>query len=246
MTNYGLTIRYTTQETLKSNYLYASQIGLCATFSLDNVVYENINITLTGNPQYNYGTKINVTADDFPNDNLTSCKVFSTLISAESGSNNLYIKLKANTNTSSGRFYFIGYSIQELGVWDTHLSTMMSGLLATQTTSINNTINTQTTTINNNTTQQINNASDNMINDDQWEEDTPDESGIDSLVQHENLLDSYLADDSDLNALSLDINPNDYTSIWQIFNSIITGNTILYSTFLLILTFGVIKTIFAR
>jgi len=83
-------------------------------------------------------------------------------------------------------------------------------------------------------------------NEDNWQQDNPDETGQNSLENSEGLLNNYLANDSDLEQLTIDVNPNDYTTIWEIFNRIITGNTVFYSTFITILTFGIIKTILAR
>ena len=83
-------------------------------------------------------------------------------------------------------------------------------------------------------------------NEDNWEQDNPDETKQNSLENSEGLLENYLANDSDINQLTIDVNANDYTTIWEIFNRIITGNTVFYSTFITILTFGIIKTILAR
>lgn len=126
ITNYGLSIRITTQETMKSNYLYNFQIALCSTVSLNNVGFSKVSYVLNEDNDYSYGTKINLANDN----SFSNCKMYSGITANDTGSNNLYIKIIATTNTSSGKYYLLGYNVQELGMWDENVRSIMQSVIS--------------------------------------------------------------------------------------------------------------------
>lgn len=111
--------------------------------------------------------------------------------------------------------------------------------------------NTQNIIINNNSnTNKImennNNNTQKILDYGNWTQQNPDETTINNAIADENQIGSYLTDSSDITSMNIEIDTGTNIVIWDIFNRLITGNTLLYSTFLTILFFGLIKTAFAR
>lgn len=79
-----------------------------------------------------------------------------------------------------------------------------------------------------------------------WNYTNPNSSSVDEEQSLSEQLDAFVISENDLDNLDIEMDINTSGQIWAIFTSLITGNALVYGTFLTILFLGVIKTMFAR
>ena len=142
MDNNGLTVEIQDDFTLKTNYIYSSSIILCSTVQVSSFQTVMANVDMSQSATYNYNAStVNIGAWSGVQDTVYNyCYTLNSLFSPSGGGRSLRIKVKGTS--SSGKYGFFGYSLEELGLFDQWLGNTITNAIATQNTTIQGYINT--------------------------------------------------------------------------------------------------------
>ncbi len=136
----GVTFSFSIDQRFKSGYLYSVSTFVCSNFSQINtlgyVTFGNTVVSsLTTEPTYSVVNKVDLSTDysyipSIDTSTLKSCEMYNSLIVPNLDGSWYSLRLRSNPQTS-GRYYFVGYNISELGLYTDTIKNMMSTIVNT-------------------------------------------------------------------------------------------------------------------
>lgn len=109
----------------KANYLYHATFYICASYNMSGISYKinsstNVSDAILYEPEYsrqNYFTINPLVSRDFT---ATDCKAYNSIFSSDDEDSYLGIRL-TSSSSKKGEVYFVGYTLEELGVYSEYL-----------------------------------------------------------------------------------------------------------------------------
>lgn len=166
----GVSISYFTNSVLKQNYLYNIASYMCSNTSItgatgrlttgqtasdainNDVVYTATNRTAVGNV-----LRGRITAD-----NLTNCVVYTTNVVPIANSSWVNLKLTSSSTISSAKLYFAGFELNEIGIYDQQLQSIIQNSISSSNIATTNDINSMQSSIEENQNQNAQDIIDNQ------------------------------------------------------------------------------------
>lgn len=134
----GVSLVYNFGTALKTGYLYNINTYLCS--EQDSYVFSNVTSSLgtyntqalSGGTNYSYTTYTQLNPNPFLYSRVGfySCVVYNSLVVPSFNSTYLGLRFKSPNNAKTGNYYFLGFGVEELGIYSGTISDSIDEIIA--------------------------------------------------------------------------------------------------------------------